>query len=182
MDIKNEMEGLVRAEVDRLKETCASGADVCWCALCETDIVALALTLLPPFYCRQDTYGYAAGLNTSGKIRDAVQSAIKRVSMRPKHRTSAPGAFRGEINLVNYTLEVGAEMVGPAMGRSDSGCGCTQCRSDALAYALNRYPAKYGVIWGGRRNLNPTYLDFMRFELGMLITQAARVVSAHPHH
>jgi len=72
-------------------------------------------------------------------------------------------------------------MVGPALGRTASGCGCEHCRADTLAYALNRYPAKYGVTVDGPAQLAPTYLDFMRHELGMLIGQAVRVVSAHPH-
>jgi hypothetical protein len=73
-------------------------------------------------------------------------------------------------------------MVGPALERTSASCNCEHCRADTLAYALNRYPAKYGVTVDGRRSLHPTYLDFMRHELGMLIGQAVRVVSAHPHH
>jgi len=180
MSIKNEMEQLVRDEVLRAKSK-GSGERQCWCPLCETDIVALALTMLPPLYCRTETFGYAAGLIKAGKIHDAVQAALKRVSLRPKHRFGAP-THRGAVSLVNYTFEVGTEMVGPALGTTSSGCTCEHCRADALAYALNRYPAKYGVTHDGRRSLHPTYVDFMRHELGMLIGQAVRVVSSHPHH
>ena len=48
MDIKNEMEQLVREEVRRVREQAGAAESRCWCALCETDIVALALTMLPP--------------------------------------------------------------------------------------------------------------------------------------
>ena len=181
MGIRNEMEQLVRDEVSRAKTEGGPGYAGCWCTLCEIDIVALALTLLSPLYCRTGTYGHAVGPIRAGTISDAVQSALKRVDIWPKHRPGALPTMRDEIALINYTYEVGSQMVGPALGRSATGCICDECRFDTLAYALNRYPAKYGVSRGGQRSLHPTYLDFMRYELGMLIHQAARVVSSHPH-
>ncbi len=182
MSIKNEMEQMVRDEVARAKKEGAPGYTGCWCALCEIDIVALALTQLPPLYCRTDTCGHAASLIRTGTISEAVQSALKRVALWPKHRPGTQPTKRGEIALINYTYDVGSTLVGAALGLSATGCNCNECRNDALAYALNRYPAKYGVTQGGRGSLNHTYLDFMRFELGMLINQAARVVSQNPHH
>lgn len=182
MGIKNEMEQLVRNEVVRVKQKGGPGYDGCWCLLCEMDIVALALTLLPPLYCRTSTYGHAAGLIKAGTISDVVQAALKRVGLWPKHRSGTLPPTRDEIALHNYTYEVGTQMVTAALALSATGCSCEECRFDTLAYALNRYPAKYGVTRGGRRSLNPTAIDFMRYELGMLINQAARVVSSHPHH
>ena len=182
MSVRNEMEQLVREEVARAKAEGGTGYAGCWCPLCEIDIVALALTLLPPLYCRTATYGHAAGLIRAGTISDAVQSALKRVDHWPKHRPGTMPASPEEIALINYTFEVGSQMVGPALGLSTRGCACDECRSDTLAYALNRYPAKYGVVRDGQRSLHPTYLDFMRHELGMLIHQAARVVSSNPNH
>ena len=182
MGIRNEMEQLVRDEVARARSEGGPGYTGCWCPLCEMDIVALALTLLPPLYCRTATYGHAAGLIKAGTICDAVQSALKRVALWPKHRPGASPAGRAELGLINYTFEVGSQLVGEALDHSAAGCACDECRADTLAYALNRYPAKYGVARDGRRSLHPTYLDFMHYELGMLINQAARVVSAHPHH
>ena len=176
------MEQLVREEVTRVRDQGGPENRRCWCTLCETDVVALALTLLPPLYCRDDSFGTSAGLLKAGKIHDAVQAAVKRVSLWPKHRPGSPSAGRSEVSLVNFTFEVGTTMVGPALGRSPTGCSCEECRADTLAYALNRYPAKYGVTHAGRRSLHPTYIDFMRYELGMLINQAARVVSTHPRH
>jgi len=182
MGIKNEMEHLVRDEVARIRKEGAPGYTGCWCPMCEIDIVALALTLLPPLYCRTATYGHASGLIKAGTICDAVQTALKRVALWPKHRPGTRPTVRDKIALINYTFEVGTAMVGAALGRSGKGCDCDECRFDTLAYALNRYPAKYGVTRDGRRSLHPTYLDFMRYELGMLISQAARVVTSHPHH
>ena len=63
------------------------------------DPALLALTLLPPFYCRSATYGYSTELTTNGKIHDAVQAAAKRVALRPKHRPGAPGGSRTDIAL-----------------------------------------------------------------------------------
>jgi hypothetical protein len=176
------MEQLVREEVARAKAKGGPGYAGCWCPLCEIDIVALALTLLPPLYCRAGSSGHTARLIRAGTISDAVQSALKRVGHMPKHRPGKQTPSRDEIALVNYTYEVVAPMVGPALGLSATRCTCEECRFDTLAYALNRYPAKYGVNQGGRRSLHPTYLDFMRYELGMLINHAARVVASHPHH
>ncbi len=180
MSVRNEMEQLVRDEVGRVRDRGSGRGSVCWCRLCETDVVALALTLLPPLYCRTESYGNAAGLVRAGKVHDAVQAAIKRIALRPKHRSGAPGLQR-DLSLVNFTWEVGSEMVAGALGRVAAGCSCEHCRADTLAYALNRYPAKYGVRQSGRQSLHPTYLDFMRHELGLLLGQAARVVSARPH-
>jgi hypothetical protein len=182
MSIKNEMEQLVRDEVASARKAAGPGYTGCWCPLCEMDIVALALTLLPPMYCRGEGHGTAAGLIKAGKISDAVQSALRRVGTWPKHRPGTLPAMRDEVSLVNYTFEVGTSMVGPALEQCAAGCNCESCRADTLAYALNRYPAKYGVIHAGRRSLHPTHIDFMRYELGMLIHQAARVVSSRPHH
>jgi hypothetical protein len=138
--------------------------------------------MLPPLYCRAETYGHASRFIKAGTIRDAVKTALKRVALRPKHRPGVPRSLKGEVGLVNYTFEVGAEMVGAELDRASVACGCESCRTDTLAYALNRYPAKYGITQGGRRSLDPSYLEFMRHEIGLLIGQAARVVSAHPHH
>lgn len=176
------MEQLVREEVARVKDEGSAGYVRCWCRLCETDVVALALTLLPPLYCRTGASGHTLKLIRAGTISDAVQSALKRVAHLPKHRPGTWPASPDEVTLVNYTYEVVAPMVGPALGLSATRCTCENCRFDTLAYTLNRYPAKYGVILSGRRSLHPTYLDFMRYELGMLINHAARVVASHPHH
>ena len=62
MSIKNEMEQLVREEVRRARQSGVQKKEACWCPLCETDVVALSLTLLPPLYCRAETYGHAASL------------------------------------------------------------------------------------------------------------------------
>jgi hypothetical protein len=158
MSIKNEMEQLVRDEVRSVKEQGSPEYSGCWCVLCETDIVALSLTLLPPLYCREETYGHASRFIKPSTIRDAVKTALRRVGLRPKHRPGVPRSLQGNVALVNYTFEVGAEMVGSELERTAAACSCESCRTDTLAYALNRYPAKYGIAQEGRRNLDPSYL------------------------
>lgn len=182
MSIKNDMERLVRAEVARRAKAAGTGSTVCWCPLCETDIVALALNLLPPLYCRAETFGHAAVQVGASAVRDAVQTALTRVAISPKHLPGGWPATVKDAALVNYTYEVGATLVGAATDHFEAGCSCAACRFDTLAYALNRYPPRYGVARGGRRRLQANDLDFMRHELGVLLTQAARVVSSHPHH
>jgi len=182
MSVKNEMEAVVREEVARVRAGAGDAPPGCWCSLCEADTVALALTLLPPLYCREETSGTAASLISAGKIRTAVQAALKRVSLSPKHPPGALPTLRRDIGLINYAYEVGATMVASALSRTARACTCEHCRTDALAYALNRYPAKYGVTLSGRRSLHPTYLEFMRYELGLLVNHAARLVSTHPRH
>ena len=182
MSIRNEMEAVVREEVARVRTGDGGTRRGCWCPVCEADVVALALTLLPPLYCREETTGTSASLTRAGKIADAVQAALKRVALSPKHPPGTLPTLRREVALVNYAYEVGATMVASALGRTGKRCCCETCRTDALAYALNRYPAKYGITHSGRRSLHPTYLDFMRYELGLLVNHAARVVSDHPRH
>lgn len=182
MSIKNEMENLVREEVARARREEGLEYSGCWCSLCEADIAALALTMLPPLYCRAETHGHASNVIKASRIRDTVQSALTRVRLRPKHRPGTLPSSRERIALVNYTFEVGTKMVSAALGKSANGCTCSGCHADALAYALNRYPAKYGVTQSGQRNLHYSYIDTMRHELGMLVAQAARVVSTHPRH
>ena len=182
MDIKNEMELLVRDEVALAKTEGNRGYVGCWCPLCEIDIIALALTMLPPLYCRTTTCGHATTLIKASTIRDAVQAALKRVDLWPKHPPGTLPALGDRLSLINYTFEVGSSIVGSALGLSPAGCICDDCLSDTLAYALNRYPAKYGITRDGQRRLQPSYLEFMCHELGMLISQAAHVVSSHPHH
>lgn len=182
MSIKNDMESLVRDEVARARQAAGAESPTCWCALCEMDIVALSLNLLPPLYCRAETYGHAAALIGPARIRDAVRAALTRVALAPRHLRGGWPAKAQDSALVNYTLEVGTSLLAGAGDQCQAGCACSECRIDTLAYALNRYPSRYGVERGGRRLLLGADLDFMRHELGVLLGQAARVVSAHPHH
>jgi competence protein ComFB len=181
VDVKNDMEHLVRQEVKRRRAGRDAGG-CCWCPLCEADVVAFALNHLPPRYCRTGNFGYAASQGFGNRVADAVRLAIEKVGQRPKHRPGAPDRFRTEALLEDFGLKIGAAIVDGSLAAANSGCACDGCRADALAFALNRYPPKYGVSTPGRTSYQANFEDFIRHELGQTLTKACRIVSAHPNH
>jgi hypothetical protein len=182
VDVKNDMEQLVRQEVNRRKEDSRGGRSVCWCPLCEADIVALALNSLPPRYCRAVNFGFAASQGFAAKVRQAVGLAIDKVSKRPKHRPGAPDRFRAAARVEDFALKIGNALVGPSFVGASGACSCEGCRADALAFALNRYPPKYGVSTPGRASYQEHFEDFIRHELGQALAKACQVVCANPNH
>ncbi len=182
MEVKNDIETAVKTEVSRMKKDPDRHAPSCWCALCEADVTALALNSLPPRYCTTRNYGIMTEKYIPGSVRGAVQGASLKVTRRPKHRPGISDARPAQVRLVNLTFEEGSSMVGPLLMRSSAPCSCPQCRSDTLAFALNRYPPKYGVEFGGKSNFPPSQKDFVRHELGLILTHAAKVVADRPNH
>ena len=182
MDIKNDMEHLVKAEVRTRRDCSAKELACCWCCLCEADVLALALNNLPPRYCHQRNFGYAASQGLGNAVKSAVSRAIQKVSQRPKHRPGKPLSCSEDVRLDNFAQTIGAALVGSVLTRESSACDCEQCRADALAYALNRYPPKYGVSYGGHASYQSNYEDFIRHEVGQELVQAMTVVQARPHH
>lgn len=181
MSVINQTEKAVRAEISRLKEGVGEESAQCWCALCEADVIALAMTILPPRY-RTREVGHDGEPASLGSVKNAVFTAARRVGRRPKHRTAHPETYAAKVRLVNYTYEEGASLVATLMHRNDKACTCRICQSDMLAYALNRYPPKYGVLYGGRSNLPAYQRDYIRNELEIIISHAAGVVTARPRH
>jgi len=182
VDVKNDMEHLVRLEVGRRREDPEVDRTTCWCALCEADVIALALNNLPPRYCRGDNFGYAAAQGYVGRVREAVRLALEKVSRRPKHRPGAPDRFRAEARLEDFALKIGNVLVGSSFVGAEGACSCEGCRADALALALNRYPPKYGVSSPGRASYQANFEDFIRHELGNALVKAREIISAHPNH
>ena len=182
MAIKNDMEFLVRTEVQRRLERSGGNDDVCWCPLCEFDILALALNQLPTRYCHEKNFGCAASQGFGNDVRNAVARAIQKVSRRPKHRPGRPLSGNEDIRMVNYAQTIGGALVGAVLSPESSACACDQCQADTLAFALNRYPPKYGVSHGGRESYQENYADFIRHEIGQVLVQAAAVVRERPHH
>jgi hypothetical protein len=181
MAVYNWTEDAVRAEIERLKEGTGEQAESCWCALCEADVIALAMTTLPPRYCTKTTASPEEPAS-AGSVKSAVFSAASRVRRRPKHTPAHPEQQGSMVHLVNITFEEGAALVATLMHRSESACNCRICQHDTLAYALNRYPPKYGVVHGGRSNLPSYQRDFIRHELEIIISHAAGVVTNEPRH
>lgn len=182
MTIKNDMEFLVRVEARRRRERSGEETNVCWCPLCETDILALALNQLPPRYCHEKNFGCTAVQGIGEQVRGAVARAVQKVSRRPKHPPGRPLVDRDDIRMENYAQRIGAALVRTVLAPTAAACACDQCLADALAYALNRYPPKYGVCHGGRESYQQNYADFIRHEIGQVLSQAATVVREHPHH
>jgi hypothetical protein len=182
VDVKNDMEHLVRQEVARRKAERAEARGICWCPLCEADVIALSLNHLPPRYCRSVNFGYAASEGFGRQVAGAVRMALDKVGKRPKHRPGAPDRFRSEARLEDFGLKIGAAIVGRWLATESGACSCEGCRADALAFALNRYPPKYGVSTPSRASYQENFADFIRHELGQTITKACRVVTANPNH
>jgi hypothetical protein len=182
VDVKNDMETLVRREVGRRRKERAGERDRCWCPLCEADIIAFALNRLPPRYCRGVNFGCAASEGFGGRVAVAVDQALEKVSRRPKHRPGAPDRFRSEAWLEDFGLKIGGAIVGHSFDAVAASCCCAGCQADALAIALNRYPPKYGVSSPGRASYQSNFEDFIRHELGQELSRACRVVSANPNH
>lgn len=182
MAIKNDMESLVRAEVLRHRESSGEKSEICWCPLCEFDILALALNQLPPRYCHEKNFGCSATKGFGHDVRRAVANAVKKVSQRPKHRPGRPPSRIDDIRMENYAQKIGNSLVGATRSPESPACGCDQCRADTLALALNRYPPKYGVSFGGRESYQENFADFIRHEIGQVLTQARAVIQEHPHH
>ena len=182
MRIRNEVETSVRAEVSRQKSKGRGKHSACWCSLCEADITALAMTILPPRYCTSNCHGSLMEKERPGAVKDAVFSAMRKVSKRPKHQFSFPEANSSKVKIVNFSYDEGVGQVTGFMMKSHAPCPCEKCRSDVLAYSLNRYPPKYGVLHGGTSSLPSYQQDFIRHELGLIIFHAAGVVASHPRH
>jgi competence protein ComFB len=182
--IKNDMEFLVRAEVERRREPSGKAREqgACWCSLCEMDILALALNQLPPRYCHERNFGLATAQRYVADVRAAVSRAVQKVSRRPRHRPGKPLSRGEDVRMENFAQKIGSALVATALSPEVPGCACDQCQADALAIALNRYPPKYGVSYAGRESYQGHYADFIRHEVGQALTKAAAVVREHPHH
>jgi hypothetical protein len=182
MRIRNEIEEAVRAEVEIQKDTPAGELHICWCALCAADVTALAMTILPPRYSTDSNTRPSSHGSGTGAVRSAVFTSIKRVARRPKHNKSIPESRAAKVRLVNFNYEEGAAAVASLSRRTDLPCVCRDCLTHTLAFALNRYPPKYGVLHAGRSNLPEYQRDYLRHELGIIISHAASVVASHPRH
>lgn len=182
MIIRNEVETAVRAEVSRQKDNGRKDFSSCWCTLCDADVTALSMTVLPPRYCTTSCHAPFKEKEKAGTVKNAVFSSMRKVSRRPKHASSAPETNPSKVRLINYNYDEGVAQVATFLLKSTIPCSCQKCRSDILAYALNRYPPRYGVLYGGTTNMPSYQLDFIRHEIGMIIHHAAGIVATQPRH
>ncbi len=207
MAVKNEMETAVRSEVLKQKRGQGGGSWASWvplevvsqfvpflrrhlpktslscrCPLCTTDAVALSLTLLPPCYCRADHYGLSLGKVSGEEVQQRVVSALRKVELRPRHPSRQPVPEASQIRLVDFGLREGARMIGPLLKRIEEACDCAKCREDTLAFGLNRYSPKYGVVVQGKMRIPLHHMEFIRHELLSVLSEAARTIATNPRH
>ena len=84
--------------------------------------------------------------------------------------------------VVNFPLEEGFRTVDAILRRHDNACDCWNCRCDMVAFALNRYPARYGVEYEGKTHLFEGDREQMREELSSFLDLAVTVVTTVPRH
>ena len=181
MKLSNSMEQPVRMHLSRLRAQSPAGDETCWCPLCRADMMALALTSLPPRYATR-AGNFEIEARTAETIREEVVSALRQVGQRPKHEKGVALAAEAPVWVVNFPLEEGFRAVDMILRQHEGACDCWDCRCDMLAFALNRYPARYGVEHEGRTQLIEAHREQMREEITSFLEIAVKVVTTVPRH
>jgi hypothetical protein len=176
------MEQVVRAHLNRLREESATGDETCWCPLCRADMMALALTALPPRYATRRPIDFEGEPSLFAAARDGVAAARRQIDRFPKHGKGAAAAASEPVWVVNFPLEEGFRAVDALLRREETPCDCWNCRCDMVAFALNRYPARYGVEHRGQTHLFEEDRKRMREELTSFLGMGIRVVTTVPRH
>jgi hypothetical protein len=176
------MEQAVRIHLNRIRAQSPAKDETCWCPLCRADMMALALTTLPPRYvtCRPRDADSEARLVAD--IRAEVVLACRQIERLPKHAKGAPVPAGEPVWVVNFPLEEGFRVVAAMLRRHNPACDCWNCRCDMVAFALNRYPARYGVEHEGRTRMFEEHRERMRDELSPFLDYAIKVVATVPRH
>jgi hypothetical protein len=182
MKLTNSMEPAVRFHLNRLRAAAAAGGGSCWCPLCRADMMALALTRLPPRYATRRPSEIVADPQMAAAVRDGVALARDQVERFPKHTKGAAVAAGEPVWVVNFPLEEAFRAVDAILRQHEGACDCWNCRCDMVAFALNRYPACYGVEHEGQTHLFEKDRVQMRLELESFLDLAARVVTTVPRH
>lgn len=182
MRVTNQLENVVQRVID---EGCLShGANIhaCRCPLCRADIAALTLTILPPRYTTGRRKSVSGPMAATASIRAAVAAASRRVAACPRHGDQSPEQEEATVQLVNYVFEEVARLVLLHGLEDRDECGCDGCTTDMMAYTLNRYPSRYGVVWRGRHNLPDYQRENLREDLDAILRWATTVVANNPVH
>jgi hypothetical protein len=179
MKLKNCMEDPVRKHLARVQAEQAGDDSVCWCPLCRADMIALALSQLPPRY--GTSLRAELGDDHAQAVEEAVADAVRQVKRFPKHAHGGAASATEPVWVVNYPLEESFHVVDSLL-KPDHACDCWQCRCDMVAFALNRYPARYGVEHSGHTHLLQEDREQMRGELASFLSIAAQLVTRIPRH
>ena len=182
MKLMNAMEHEVRIRLGRLRAQTPTEEGACWCPLCRADMMALALTSLPPRYATRRASSLEIEPRTAMMIHDSVVSAHRQVMRQPKHARGIPVPPHDAVWVVNFPLEEGFSAVGVILRRSDGVCDCWHCRCDMVAFALNRYPARYDIKHAGKTHRYDPDREKLRSELCGFLELAVRLVTTVPRH
>jgi hypothetical protein len=182
MKLSNSMEPAVRTHLNRIRSESPADDETCWCPLCRADMLALALTSLPPHYATRRPCDEEIETLMAPTVRGSVAHARRQVDRLPKHARGLPVAAGEPVWVVNFPLEEGFRAVDAILSRQDMACDCWNCRCDMVAFALNRYPARYGVEHEGRTHLIEEHRERMRDELSSFLVHAISVVTTIPRH
>lgn len=182
MKLMNAMEPSVRRHLNQLREQSPPGDETCWCPLCRADMLAFALSALPPRYATRRQGEIESDPRLTASVHDGVSRARRQVERFPKHLKGAAVAAGEPVWVVNFPLEESFRAVDEILRRHEGACDCWHCRCDMVAFALNRYPARYGVEHEGRTHLIEDDRVQMRGELAAFLDLAVRVVTTVPRH
>ena len=182
MKLMNCMEHEVRVHLNRLRDLSPASDETCWCPLCRADMMALALSSIPPRYATRRPQDIEIDDQAKSVIHQKVAIARRQVERLPKHQRGAAVAAGEPVWVVNFPLEEGFRTVDAILRRHDNACDCWHCRCDMVAFALNRYPARYGVEFEGKTHLFEEDREQMREELSSFLDLAVTVVTTVPRH
>lgn len=179
---KNLMEEIVRETVFSHRPKNADTEGVCWCALCTADMQALALSSLPPQYVTRRAPLAGDKASRNGAVHVEVDRAIRHVGNHPKHPSAGTLARADAVSIVNYSFEIGFSVIEELMLGRTRGCECWECRCDAVAFALNRFPPQYGVAFGGRSAFPESNRVQMAEEMTPFLDLGVQIANALPRH
>jgi competence protein ComFB len=173
---------LIRSALKALLQESSASRILCRCPWCRNDVLALSLSKLPPCYCQSHHYGMSLQKIEPRRVQGAVADAVRRVGGRPRHSQRDMVPDEGEIRLIDFRMREGSRIVEPLLGKIEEACSCDSCRSDVLAYALNRLAPRYGVVMRGKIRLRRHDMEFIRHETLRALAESARKIAANPRH
>src|SRR5512138_773549 len=102
MKLTNAMEQVVRTHLNQLRARSADGDESCWCPLCRADMMALALSGLPPRYATRRPGLLDGGIQFAALIDETVAGAVTQVRRFPKHPEGEAVAAGAPVWVVNF--------------------------------------------------------------------------------